>query len=121
MAAGHIGQKMERTGSIGDGAANHRKFSLGGDSAFLDRGIAASPLDDRWSRVFPCRLVVKFIHQCKQIRVDYVAVVEIGMVLRPVAVGAISQVPRLVLLKCIVNARLVPGRSKPPEQCFIER
>lgn len=114
MAASHIGQKMERTGPISDGAAQHWKFAGRRDRALLDRGIATSTLDDCGSGLFPCWLVAKFIDQGEEIWMNHVAVVEIGVVLRPVAVGAISEIPRLVFLKRNVDARAVPGRSKAP-------
>src|SRR6185369_4825159 len=113
MAPSHIREKMESTGPISDRAAQHGKFAGRRNRALLNRCVATSPLNDCGSHVSPCRLVVEFIHQCEQIWMNNVAVVEIGVILRAVAVRAVPEIPRLVFLKRIVNSRTLPSCAEP--------
>ena len=68
--------------------------------------------DLRPHRLPRLRFVTQLIHQHQQVRLHHVAVVEIRVEDRPIAIHAVAQVPRVQFVERVGHAHAVPVRAQ---------
>src|SRR6185437_11314819 len=103
----------KRTAAVGDGAAHNRVLPLRTDDALLNGGISLRSRVNSLSHLLPCGLSISDrLHELQQVGMNDEAVVIIGVVVRPIAIGAVAQIPVHMLAQSVVDAETVPVAAK---------
>src|ERR1700678_1961017 len=120
VAAGGVGEEMEGSAAIGDGASDGWVGTVGCDHVLLYGGVALGSVVDGGVHGGPeGGFVADRVHELEKVGLDNEAVVEVPVEVGAIAVGTVAEVPALVFAEGVVNDGTVPRSLHGHEQDFV--